>query len=74
MSAARIVAAARGWIGTPYLHQASLKGVGCDCLGLLRGLYRESSMATSPSGRPPTAPTGPRPRGARRWRRPQRAI
>jgi NlpC/P60 family putative phage cell wall peptidase len=37
----RIVAAARGWIGTPYVHQASLKGVGCDCLGLLRGVWRE---------------------------------
>ena len=36
-----IVAAARGWIGTPYHHQASLKGVGCDCLGLLRGVWRE---------------------------------
>lgn len=36
-----IVAAARGWIGTPYQHQASLKGVGCDCLGLLRGVWRE---------------------------------
>jgi NlpC/P60 family putative phage cell wall peptidase len=39
--AERIVAAARGWIGTPYLHQASLKGVGCDCLGLVRGVWRE---------------------------------
>ncbi|HEY5237244.1 MAG TPA: NlpC/P60 family protein [Rhizomicrobium sp.] len=36
-----IVRAARGWIGTPYLHQASLKGAGCDCLGLLRGVWRE---------------------------------
>lgn len=36
-----IVAAARGWIGTPYQHQASLKGVGCDCLGLIRGIWRE---------------------------------
>ena len=36
-----IVAAARGWLGTPYRHQASLKGVGCDCLGLLRGVWRE---------------------------------
>jgi len=36
-----IVAAARSWIGTPYLHQASLKGVGCDCLGLLRGVQRD---------------------------------
>lgn len=37
----RIVAAARGWIGTPYCHQASLKGVGTDCLGLVRGVWRE---------------------------------
>jgi NlpC/P60 family putative phage cell wall peptidase len=35
-----IVAAARAWIGTPYRHQASLQGVGCDCLGLLRGVWR----------------------------------
>lgn len=37
----QLVSAARGWIGTPYLHQASVKGVGCDCLGLLRGVWRE---------------------------------
>ncbi|MEN9059919.1 NlpC/P60 family protein [Ponticoccus litoralis] len=36
-----VVAAARGWIGTPYVHQASLRGAGCDCLGLLRGVWRE---------------------------------
>ena len=36
-----IAAAARGWVGTPYHHQASCKGVGCDCLGLIRGLWRE---------------------------------
>lgn len=36
-----IVAAARAWIGTPYRHQASLRGAGCDCLGLVRGLWRE---------------------------------
>tara|TARA_R110001606_G_scaffold365534_1_gene520428 strand:- start:355 stop:783 length:429 start_codon:yes stop_codon:yes gene_type:complete len=36
-----IVAAARRWIGTPYRHQASLKGAGCDCLGLVRGVWRE---------------------------------
>ena len=32
---------ARGWIGTPYVHQASIKGAGSDCLGLLRGIWRE---------------------------------
>ena len=36
-----IITAARGWIGTPYRHQASLKNVGCDCLGLIRGVWRE---------------------------------
>jgi NlpC/P60 family putative phage cell wall peptidase len=34
-----ILAEARRWIGTPYAHQASLIGVGCDCLGFVRGLY-----------------------------------
>ena len=36
-----VIAAARGWVGTPYHDQASLKGVGCDCLGLVRGVRRE---------------------------------
>lgn len=43
MSAAadRIVAAALGWLGTPYRHQGARKGVGCDCLGLVRGVWHE---------------------------------
>lgn len=40
LTRADIVRAARGWIGTPYLHQASREAVGCDCLGLVRGVYR----------------------------------
>ena len=36
-----IVAAARSWIGTPYRHQASLRGVGADCLGLVLGVWRD---------------------------------
>jgi len=35
-----VVQEARGWIGTPYVHQASVKGAGCDCLGLIRGIWR----------------------------------
>ncbi|MFZ1812901.1 MAG: NlpC/P60 family protein [Rhizobiaceae bacterium] len=35
-----LVAEARTWLGTPYRHQASVKGMGCDCLGLLRGVWR----------------------------------
>ena len=38
---ADVVRVARSWIGTPYLHQASMKGAGCDCLGLVRGVWRE---------------------------------
>lgn len=37
----RAVAAARGWIGTPYMHQAARRGVGADCLGLIRGVWEE---------------------------------
>ena len=36
-----VVDAARGWIGTPYVHQSAVRGAGCDCLGLLRGVWRE---------------------------------
>lgn len=36
----QIVAEARSWIGTPYVHQASAKGAGTDCLGLVRGVWR----------------------------------
>lgn len=36
----RLIAEARSWIGTPYCHAATLKGVGCDCLGLIRGIWR----------------------------------
>ncbi|MGY9048184.1 peptidase [Puniceibacterium antarcticum] len=37
---ARVIIQARAWIGTPYVHQASCQGAGCDCLGLLRGIWR----------------------------------
>jgi NlpC/P60 family putative phage cell wall peptidase len=45
-----VVAEAMDWIGTPYRHQASRKGVGCDCLGLVRGVWRALY------GREPEAP------------------
>ena len=38
---AHVITAARSWLGTPYHDQASLRGVGCDCLGLARGVWRE---------------------------------
>jgi NlpC/P60 family putative phage cell wall peptidase len=47
-----VIAEARSWIGTPYLHQASLKGVGCDCLGLVRGVWR-ALYVEEPEAPPP---------------------
>ena len=35
-----VVTAARAWVGTPYRHRAATLGAGCDCLGLLRGVWR----------------------------------
>lgn len=55
MRRAEIVAAARGWIGTPYRHQASRKGAGCDCLGLVRGVWREL-IGPEPEATPPYTP------------------
>ena len=36
-----VIAEARKWLGTPYKHQASVCGVGADCLGLIRGVWRQ---------------------------------
>ncbi|MBN9450603.1 MAG: C40 family peptidase [Bosea sp.] len=50
-----IVDAARLWLGTPYHHQASLCGIGCDCLGLVRGVWRDLCGA-EPEQPPPYSP------------------
>jgi len=52
---AEIVAEARRWIGTPYRHQASLAGAGCDCLGLVRGVWR-ALYGPEPEPIPPYTP------------------
>ena len=55
LSRQMIVEAARAWIGTPYLHQGSLQHVGCDCLGLLRGVWRDC-VGPEPEIAPPYTP------------------
>jgi NlpC/P60 family putative phage cell wall peptidase len=50
-----IVAEARQWIGTPYRHQGSCKGIGCDCLGLVRGVWR-AILGEEPERPPPYSP------------------
>jgi NlpC/P60 family putative phage cell wall peptidase len=63
-----VVAAARGWIGTPYLHQCSTRGAGCDCLGLLRGVWREV-IGAEPEAIPAYTQDWSEPQGEERlWR------
>lgn len=50
-----IVAAARRYVGTPYHHQAALAGAGCDCLGLIRGVWRDL-YGIEPEVPPPYTP------------------
>ncbi|WP_313103133.1 NlpC/P60 family protein [Brevundimonas sp.] len=51
----QVMAAARDWLGTPYRHQASVRGEGADCLGLVRGVWREV-MGEEPENPPPYRP------------------
>lgn len=39
-----IVSTARDWLGTPFHHQARLKAVGVDCIGLVIGVARELQL------------------------------
>ena len=55
---AAILSEARAWIGTPYLHRASLKGHGADCLGLVRGVWR-ACLGDEPEEMSPYAPHWP---------------
>lgn len=41
MTLTDVVAAARGWLKTPYRHQHRMKGVAVDCGGLVIGVARE---------------------------------
>ena len=51
-----IVAVARDWLETPYRHQFAKKGLGCDCLGLVRGVF-EDVYGYSPENPPPYSPS-----------------
>ncbi|HHB83595.1 MAG TPA: peptidase [Devosia sp.] len=58
-----VVAAAREWLGTPYRHQCTQQGIGCDCLGLVRGVWRRI-LGEEPFCVPPYAQFGKDPGGA----------
>lgn len=55
ISRSAILDEARSWIGTPYMHQASVKGAACDCLGLVRGVWR-ALYGAEPEAAPPYTP------------------
>ena len=55
MTRAEVIEAARAWLGTPYRHQASRRGVGADCLGLIRGVWRDT-IGPEPELMPPYSP------------------
>lgn len=65
MQGERIVAVARNWIGTPYVHQSAVRGAGSDCLGLLRGVWREIRGA-EPEAVPPYSMDWSEPQGEER--------
>lgn len=44
VSRSQIVTEARLWLGTPWQHQASLKGVGADCIGFVGGVALELGL------------------------------
>jgi len=40
-----IVSCAREWLGTPFVHAQSARGIGADCIGLFLGVARELGIA-----------------------------
>ena len=39
-----IVREAREWINTPFKHQGALKGVACDCIGLIKAIGMQHKL------------------------------
>lgn len=74
MTGGAVVARARLWLGTPYVHQASCRGAGCDCLGLIRGIWRELG-GDEPKALPPYTMDWSEPQGQERlWQGARRHL
>ena len=52
----KIIEISKTWVGTPFRHQSSVKGSGCDCIGLVRGVWREFYGREEPEKLPPYQP------------------
>lgn len=53
MKRSEVIAAARGWLATPFRPQQSRKGEGCDCAGLIIGLAKELHLVDETFTAPP---------------------
>lgn len=51
-----VINAARSWLGTPYHHNAMIKGVGADCATLLIACFTEAGVVDGPVAVPPYSP------------------
>lgn len=47
-----VLSSAENWLGTPYVLGAALRGVGCDCVGLIRGVWGDLRGVTPPPSPP----------------------
>ncbi len=54
----QIVTEARSYLGTPFHHQARLKGVGVDCVGLIVGVAHALELSSADCFRYPRRPNG----------------
>jgi NlpC/P60 family putative phage cell wall peptidase len=55
--ASLIIDEAKSWLGTPYKHQSRLKGIGCDCVGLVAGVWEAIHGKPLPLQMPNYSPT-----------------
>lgn len=61
----QIVAEAREWLGTRWQHQASVKGLAADCIGLVRGVALNLGLLNDPEQLRPWMDYGRIPDGAK---------
>ncbi len=74
MNRPEIVAEARRWVGTPYVHQAARRQAGADCLGLVRGVWH-AVLGAEPEAVPAYSMDWSEPQGDERlWRAAKRHL
>ncbi len=44
------------WLGTPFRHRTGVKGLGCDCIHFVAGVYEEMNLLSIPKNAWPDYP------------------